>query len=93
MECRNIWWPRGAVLIISSNGLDQSACFTVLLCVQVGEHANDTRVLLSRLKECSDDTDLAVSMSHIRGPWAFVYYQVNVKGVCPCRIGLYHAVA
>jgi asparagine synthetase B (glutamine-hydrolysing) len=45
--------------------------------LEIEEHANDTRLLLNKLKECSDHTDIADFMSRIYGPWSFIYYQVK----------------
>lgn len=48
----------------------------LISCVQVGEGDNDTRILLDMLSKCSDFADIPGAMSHLHGPWAFVYYQV-----------------
>ncbi|KAH6940879.1 hypothetical protein HPB50_009339 [Hyalomma asiaticum] len=39
----------------------------------------DTQVLLERLSHCTSEPELLSVMSHIEGPWAFVYYKRNTQ--------------
>jgi asparagine synthetase B (glutamine-hydrolysing) len=42
--------------------------------LDVSLNSNDGIELLHRLSLCADDDSIAIAMSSIRGPWAFVYY-------------------
>ena len=53
----------------------------IILLRQVATHESDTTALLRNLSTSDNNHIDSVlrTLSHVRGPWAFVYYQVSIN--------------
>ena len=52
----------------------------IILLRQVATHESDTTALLRNLSTSDNHIDSVLrTLSHVRGPWAFVYYQVSIN--------------
>ncbi|KAI8786989.1 asparagine synthetase domain-containing protein 1-like isoform X1 [Biomphalaria glabrata] len=47
--------------------------------IQVEEDENDTQVLFNALTKCTGDDTVLKLLESIHGPWAFIYWQADVK--------------